>query len=67
MTPDLTHAAWRKSTRSANEGANCVEIARVSNVVAVRDSKNPAAGNLVLAPAVFGAFIDAVKGDRFVA
>lgn len=31
MTPDLTHARWRKSTRSQN-GGNCVEIAKVPTI-----------------------------------
>ncbi len=39
---DLTRAAWRKSSRSGDNGGNCVEVARnLPGVVAVRDSKNP--------------------------
>jgi len=37
---DLTHAQWRKSTRSSDQ-ANCVEVAFVPEAVAVRDSKAP--------------------------
>jgi hypothetical protein len=37
---DLTTANWRKSSRSSGQ-ANCVEIARVADRTAVRDSKNP--------------------------
>lgn len=33
-------ASWRKSSYS-NSGANCVEVARVSGAVGVRDSKHP--------------------------
>lgn len=36
---DLGHARWRKSSRSG--GGDCVEIARVPGLVAVRDSKHP--------------------------
>ncbi|WP_307860276.1 DUF397 domain-containing protein [Actinokineospora baliensis] len=32
-------SSWRRSTRSL--GGNCVEIARATNRVLVRDSKNP--------------------------
>lgn len=32
---------WRKSSRSAST-ANCLEVARVRERVAARDSKNPA-------------------------
>jgi hypothetical protein len=39
MTPDLNHAIWRKSSRSAGNGGECVELA---NTGAVRDSKNRA-------------------------
>jgi hypothetical protein len=38
MTPDLSTATWRKSTRSAGNGGACVELA---NLGAIRDSKNP--------------------------
>ncbi|HEU5156181.1 MAG TPA: DUF397 domain-containing protein [Streptosporangiaceae bacterium] len=31
---------WRKSSRSANGGDTCVELARTPRSIAVRDSKN---------------------------
>jgi hypothetical protein len=37
---------WRKSTRSANGGGNCVEIALLAEGAAIRDSKNPAGPKL---------------------
>ncbi len=46
--PDLTNAVWRKSTRSNGDGNECVEVAFVSGAVALRDSKNPGGGALVL-------------------
>jgi hypothetical protein len=50
-TVDLTGARWRKSSRSAGgEGSDCVEVASVGTVTAVRDSKNPD-GPLLLLPA----------------
>lgn len=40
--PDLSHAIWRKSTRSSSTGQNCVEVAsNLPDIVAVGDSKNP--------------------------
>ncbi|MFE0027341.1 DUF397 domain-containing protein [Amycolatopsis sp. NPDC059021] len=47
---DLTNASWRKSSHSSGEGANgdCVEIAFVSGLVGVRDSKAPTAGTLAV-------------------
>lgn len=40
-------ARWRTSSHSSGN-TNCVEVAGVSELVGVRDSKNPAAGPLVL-------------------
>ncbi|SDP89832.1 protein of unknown function [Actinopolyspora xinjiangensis] len=39
--------AWRKSSHSMNQGA-CVEVAPMECGVAVRDSKDPAAGVLLV-------------------
>ena len=66
MTPstgpvDLSRAAWRKSTRSSAEGQNCVEVAALSGIVAVRDSKHPAGQPLVVIPRDWIAFIQAMK------
>ncbi len=36
---------WRKSSYSANE-SNCVELAHAATSGAIRDSKNPAGGEL---------------------
>lgn len=38
---DLSNATWRKASRSGENGGNCVELADVAGVVAVRDSKDP--------------------------
>jgi hypothetical protein len=45
---DLGTAVWRKSSRSNGDGNVCVEIAFVPGATAVRDSKNPAGGVLVV-------------------
>jgi hypothetical protein len=56
---DLTTAQWRKSTYSTGEGenGNCVEVALAPQSVAVRDSKSPAAGALVLPASSWIAFL----------
>lgn len=43
-------AEWRKSSRSSQDGSNgnCVEVAFDGPVVALRDSKSPERGNLVV-------------------
>lgn len=63
MTPDLSGAAWRKSSRSGVEGGNCVEV--VPGVRAVRDSKNPDGGVLRLKEGAAAAFMTAVKAGKF--
>jgi hypothetical protein len=45
---DLANAMWRKSSRSNGDGNVCVEVAFFSSAIAVRDSKNPTGGALVL-------------------
>jgi hypothetical protein len=58
----LDGAVWRKSTCSGGNGGACVEVARnLPGIVAVRDSKDPDGPALVLDPAVWSAFVEAVK------
>ncbi|RZS43828.1 uncharacterized protein DUF397 [Herbihabitans rhizosphaerae] len=43
-TVDMSGSRWRKSSfSSGNENAECVELAVLRDVTAVRDSKNPVA------------------------
>ncbi|NKZ05607.1 DUF397 domain-containing protein [Actinomadura latina] len=50
---DLRNAKWRKSSYTASNGGNCVELAHVAGaaVVAVRDSKDPDGPVLLLTTA----------------
>jgi hypothetical protein len=59
---ELTGAAWRKSTRSNGHGGDCVEVAdNLSEVVGVRDSKDPTGPALVFAPPAWRTFLASVK------
>ncbi|EWC58952.1 hypothetical protein UO65_5748 [Actinokineospora spheciospongiae] len=49
----LAGLTWRKSSRSSAGGAQCVELANLPVGAAVRDSKSPDSGHLVLAPTAF--------------
>jgi hypothetical protein len=63
--PDLSRAVWRKSRRSAN-GGNCVEVAlNLPGAVAVRDSKRPEDGAVVVERAAFTAFLAGAKVGAF--
>ena len=55
-------AVWRKSSYSASNGGQCVEVARnLPAIVAVRDSMDPHGARLMLPPAAWGAFVDRIK------
>ncbi len=58
---DLTRTDWRKSRYSAHGGNTCVEVGTGADVVAVRDSTDPAGPKLAFAPEDWRAFIRTVK------
>ncbi|MFG1901896.1 DUF397 domain-containing protein [Micromonospora carbonacea] len=61
--PDLTGAAWRKSTRS-NNGGDCIEVAdNLPGVVGLRDSKDAAGPVLTFAASSWAVFIEDVKAQ----
>ncbi|TYK46725.1 DUF397 domain-containing protein [Actinomadura decatromicini] len=45
---DLTALTWRKASRSGENGGACVELASASDVIVVRDSKNPTGPRLTM-------------------
>jgi len=53
---------WRKSSYSGQY--NCVEVALTSEIAAVRDSKNPAAGHLAVSPRQWGFFVRSLKSGE---
>jgi hypothetical protein len=60
---EFVGATWRKSTKTQNSGA-CIEVARVSDTVGVRDSKDPEGPVLKFTVREFEAFLDgAGKGE----
>jgi hypothetical protein len=62
---DLTHAVWRKSSRSG-AGNECVEIAELADGGrAVRDSKNPTGPVLRFTSAEWVAFTAGVRDGEF--
>ncbi|MFC7840448.1 DUF397 domain-containing protein [Streptomyces sp. NPDC057382] len=60
---DLTRVQWRRSTYSGSSGGECVEVAELRSVIAVRDSKNPGGGVLGLSPEAYAAFVAHVAAE----
>jgi hypothetical protein len=60
----LARAQWRKSSYSGG-GNQCVEVAQISTVVAVRDSKNPSGGHLTFSAAGWKAFLGNAKQGSY--
>lgn len=48
MSNRTSAARWRKSSRSSGQGGQCVEIADLTPMIAVRDSKDPDGPKLTL-------------------
>ncbi|GAB3815172.1 DUF397 domain-containing protein [Micromonospora zhanjiangensis] len=59
--PDLGPVEWRRSTRSGANG-NCVEVAQLDDVVALRDSKNAGGPVLLITASTWRAFLQALGG-----
>lgn len=60
--PDLTGAAWRKSTYSDGGGGDCLELAdNIPGIVPVRDSKNPDGPALLFRPAAWAVFVEGIR------
>ncbi|MYU10476.1 DUF397 domain-containing protein [Streptomyces sp. SID8361] len=63
-TPDLSTAAWRKSSYSNNDGGMCVEVAdNLPGIVPVRDSKNPDGPVLIFQNDAWSTFIASLKNQ----
>lgn len=58
---DLSTATWRKSTRSSGGGSNCVEVAHLPGLIAIRDSKNPAGPALIITSVAFRKLADGIR------
>ena len=63
---ELRAAHWRKSSRSNGTGGNnCVEMAQLTDAVAVRDSKDRSGPTLLFTPAEWSAFVAGVRLGEF--
>ena len=58
---NLTHATWRKSSFSTEQG-DCVELAPLDDgTIAIRNSNHPAAGVVYLTRTEMNAWIQGIK------
>ncbi|GAB3479728.1 DUF397 domain-containing protein [Amycolatopsis cihanbeyliensis] len=57
---DLIGVTWRKSSYSGTE-SNCVELAVTADRTAIRDSKAPEAGTLLLTSRASAALLSALR------
>ncbi|MFB9678839.1 DUF397 domain-containing protein [Streptosporangium vulgare] len=66
LNRELAEATWTKSTRSASNGGECVEVAGLSGGRrAVRDSKDTTGPALVFTATEWTTFINGVKNGEF--
>jgi hypothetical protein len=63
VPPELTGAVWRKSSHSPTQ-SECVELAALPGHLAVRDSKNPEAGAVILTRGQGHALLHRLKNDQ---
>jgi len=68
ITPDLSRAVWRKSTRSGANGGQCVEVALLdAGTVGLRDSKDRDNGPiLVFTVGEWSAFTAGAMGGEYI-
>lgn len=66
MNPDFPgdRALWRKSSRSLNENAQCVEVALTPHSIGIRDSKDPSGPALLVTATGWSTFIDLIKSNE---
>ncbi|WP_081640061.1 DUF397 domain-containing protein [Actinomadura flavalba] len=64
MLHELSRAQWRKSRRSGT-GENCVELAQVVALMAIRDSKRPAAPPILLRASAWRATAVAIRAGAY--
>ncbi|MFF0594166.1 DUF397 domain-containing protein [Streptomyces antibioticus] len=57
----MAKAPWRKSSYSGGTGGECVEVADLPLLTAVRDSKNPHGPALLIPVGAWSDFLESIK------
>jgi uncharacterized protein DUF397 len=60
----MTSPVWRKSSHSGAQQGDCVELAKLPGTIGIRDSKNPAAGHLIMSAEAFGSLLTEIKAGH---
>ncbi|WP_395104728.1 DUF397 domain-containing protein [Actinomadura sp. SCN-SB] len=61
---DPTAVHWRTSSRSDHHGGECVEIANLAPMIAVRDSKDPDGPKLTFTMSAWRAFTGRIRAGE---
>jgi hypothetical protein len=61
---DTFHVRWRKSSYSGHQGGECVEVASLSPMIGVRDSKAPDDPHLTFTNADWQTFTRRIKDSQ---
>jgi hypothetical protein len=61
MTHDFSSVVWRKSSRSDTAANQCVEVTRMGETIAVRDSKAPSEPHLTMPAATWTRLIERIQ------
>jgi len=61
---NFSGATWRKSAKTQANG-QCVEVARMGEIIGVRDSKDPSGPILAFTLREFEAFLDGAHNGEF--
>ncbi|GAA4665062.1 DUF397 domain-containing protein [Streptomyces youssoufiensis] len=66
VTNPSHHGTWQKSSYSAGNGGECIEVATgLPDVVPVRDSKDPDGPALAFTTSAWAAFVASVRNGDF--
>ncbi|MFA1544585.1 DUF397 domain-containing protein [Actinomadura monticuli] len=64
LLTELSQAHWRKASQSSSTGSDCIEVAAIRDVIAVRDSKNPEGPMLVFDRDAWAQLAERVNGGE---
>jgi hypothetical protein len=61
----MSSTEWIMSSRSTGNGGSCVQARRTSDLIEVRNSKNPGAGSVLFTLEEWDSFLDGAKKGEF--